>query len=412
MLTRRGLRPRGRFPRNRLCVSMLVFCPWLRLKESHTVAGLKLVPYERGVAPFGQGDAMQAITDAILEPYVDEPGRRPIDRAVLIRRDDREWTAALTEDERGELFDFGELLAFAGLAARRYFDDGFGFEYASRDHYRLVVQAFEDAQAGVFVACRRRDGTTGNHKPKGSYIVLRPEHASSMSRTPIDFTFLEALLDENLPTSRPAWFEAILAFNAANTDSVYVSEQMEAVLTVGALERLLVPRGGKEDSLAAAFAARLQPARTLPVDDCHRLASNRAVFERFMRCGSVREAWIRDFFRARGDYAHGRTYQAYNAVWHRHEHLLLASYIAPRLLKLLLAEAGHYSLTDADQLDIDAFESLACGDLFDEDLDESDPWPWRRIRNAVWHRRAAARLADAISADLARADHREISDEG
>lgn len=379
-------------------MSMLAFCPWLRLDERTEIGPSELVPYKRGEAPFGAGTENQAVVDAILEPYVDEPGR-PIERAVLVRRRDRDWMAELHDDERGELFDFTELLAFAGLAARRFYDDGFGFQYASRDHYRLIVQAFGDARGGVFVESRRRDGSSGNYQPSGSFMTLRPEHVSATSRTPFDVAFLNALVAADLPKKHTKWFEAALALNAANTDSPTVSEQMEAVLSVGSLEQLLVKRGGDEEALAKTLVDALQPAEILAVTDCPRLATDSDVLKRFAKCASVSEAWIRDFFRARGDYAHGRSYQRYPAVWSRHEHLLLASYITPRILKVLLARSGDYTLTEDDQIDIDAFEALACADLFDEDQEQVDPWPWKRIRNDVWHRRIALKLAEALQAD-------------
>lgn len=150
----------------------------------------------------------------------------------------------------------------------------------------------------MFVESRRRDGSSGSIQPKGSFVTLRPDHTSASSRTPVDMPFLDSLVAADLPKTHTKWFEGVLALNAANTDSPTVSEQMEAVLSVGAFEQLLLKRGGDEDGLAEALEEVLQPSEPLSVADCSRLAADPSVLRRLEKCRSTREAWVRDFFRA------------------------------------------------------------------------------------------------------------------
>ena len=132
------------------------------------------------------------------------------------------------------------------------------------------------------------------------------------------------------------------------------------VATVGAFERLFDCNHGNEKDLATRFMQAFQPAERVPVDACGRIPA-----ERFRRCQWVAEVWIRDLFRLRGDFAHGKRTNRYRAVWNTEEHLLLSSFVFPRIVKSVLASEGHYTLTDEDHRDLETFEHLvACDDLF------------------------------------------------
>src|SRR5437879_1381767 len=94
-------------------------------------------------------------------------------------------------------------------------------------------------------------------------------------------------------------------YGIANRDSPDLTLQTEAVLMTGAFERLFDLRRGKEDDLAQGVTAALQPAEEIPAETCPRFSDPEA--QSFLRTHHpVRNAWIRDFFRLRGNLAHGR----------------------------------------------------------------------------------------------------------
>lgn len=143
---------------------------------------------------------------------------------------------------------------------------------------------------------------------------------------------------------------------------------------VGAFEQLLGSTPGKEDALAKAFLEAHSPRDRMSA--CPRLGQTH-----FDRCVSVCKPWIRDFFRTRGELAHGRKTQRYPAAWPLQEHLLLAAFAFPMAAKSLLAKEGLYSPTRWDRVHINAFEKLAAKPLLGKlpDGPDSGDYPWNRV---------------------------------
>ena len=122
----------------------------------------------------------------------------------------------------------------------------------------------------------------------------------------------------------------------------------------------------------------MKPRKIIPLVDCDR-PDGRGLAERFPKAASVREAWIRDLFRLRGDFSHGRIQARYPSLWHQREHLLLGGFLFPLLLKLTLVSRGIYELNDSDREGIQAFEALCCADHFRETGGDASKFPWTKI---------------------------------
>lgn len=376
-------------------MSMLVFFPWLRLKKPVIAGGFTLVPYERGRIPAGPGSVLQNTLDAVTAPYLSQP-EQPIQYATLVQVDQEAFTYDLDEDQRGAIFVLSELLAVCGLSCRKYFQIG-GLGYWNRDNFRLVVQAFADPQAGVAMTTRRRDGSTTGYWSKEYYRVQRPEHVFLNSIVHIDERLLEALLRARDAATWDRFWEPIVSFNLANTDNMDMAGEVEAVLLSGAFERLLECNRGKEDDLAECFTPALVPTDDLAPSVGGRLSSP-DITNRFKKSTTIRDIWIRDFFRLRGNLAHGKVASRYRAVWSLRDHLLLASFAFPLLLKSVLAKEHLYTLSEADQFQIDMFELLACEEHFVPVANRHDPdaYPWNQVFERAMKEREQKHLAEEI----------------
>jgi hypothetical protein len=366
----------------------LFFFPWLRLNREITVGNFSLVRYSRGESPAGPGTEEQAIIDDVLNPYLEGPGE-PITHATLLGSNKRGLFDELNDEERMEAFVFSELLSLAGIAHREYFSQ-LG-QYCNRDHFRLIGQKF-DRPGGSLFTLRRRDGATRQFWPKGDYEVYKPEHVLLTTLAKLDEPLLESLLSAQ---GLPIWtdlYESILNFNLANTDSAAITEHTEVVLLVSAFERLLKCDHGKEDELADKFSQVLVPSSEIAPNTCARLSVGQTL-DRFRKSGSVRDMWIRDFFRLRGNMAHGKITPRSPQVWLTPVHLLLGSYVFPLLVKTMLQQEKIYQMGENDQFDIDVFEPLASEDLFNSNHKIGDEYFWnkvidekkgeRRVKNAI-----------------------------
>ncbi len=184
----------------------------------------------------------------------------------------------------------------------------------------------------------------------------------------------------------------MVTFNLANTDDR--AHHVELILATGAIQRLLGCQDTRAHELADRFADGFVPRRNVARDECARLQNRTAR----ANSPSVRDAWIRDLYALRGALAHGRVTAGYQPAWNIREHLLLTSYAFPLLMKARLARVNHYTLTEDDQLGIDAFEPLACVYPFQPPDAERGIWPWneivRRVADDALRARAIARLEE------------------
>ncbi len=374
-------------------MSMLVFFPWLRLEKSVIAGDFTLIAYERGRTPAGPGTVLQNTLDAVTAPYLAQ-AEQSIQHATLVQVDQEAFTYDLDEHQRGAVFVLSGLLAVCGLSGRKYFQIG-GLDYWSRDNFRLVVQAFADPHGGVAMTTRRRDGSTTNYWSKENYLVQKPEHILLHSTVRIDERLLEALLRARDAATWDRFWESIVSFNLANTDNMDMAGEIEAVLLSGAFERLLDCNRGKEDDLAEGFTSALVPTNDL-APSAHVRLSSPDIANRFKKSATIHNMWIRDFFRLRGNLAHGKVTSRYRPVWSLRDHLLLASFIFPLLLKSVLAKEHLYTLSAEDQFQIDIFEPLACEEHFVPMANRHDPnaHAWNQVFERMSQEQMLMRIAE------------------
>jgi hypothetical protein len=141
----------------------------------------------------------------------------------------------------------------------------------------------------------------------------------------------------------------------ASTDADYIQENVEVMLTANAFQLALDCKGTKDIQLAQKLAKSFTPSN--PVS----LLSGRFATRKNQvpKSPTVREVWIRDLYHLRNDLGHGKVTPVYPSIWTLREHLLLAAFAFPLLVKSIFTSMGAYTLGDRDIAGIEAFERLA-----------------------------------------------------
>lgn len=175
---------------------------------------------------------------------------------------------------------------------------------------------------------------------------------------------------------------AIRAFNDANTDRTTMSQTHELISTASAFQQLFGIRGGDvantarslSDALARVPIAKGTPKKPRSADSAEKR-------------GGLRQAWMYDMATMRGSVAHGNRQGSYPSIWSAQEHLLLAAFIFPRLVKLRLSTTG-YELTQKDRFELGLFDHyLASANVFAlaNELDGvATSHVWSQIRANLW----------------------------
>lgn len=377
-------------------MSALAFFPWLRARDVVELGAFRLVPYPSEEAASLIAPKNQTTVGKLLAAYRDGEEAHPA--AVLLQLNKRNLDDDLSDADSEELFTFGEILAFAGLSARRFFSQ---IGYQNRHNFELTVQRFGDT-CDVSTTSRRRDGRALCFHSGEWFRERRPAHVPALSCLTYDGGLLAALL---LARDTPHWeplFDAISVFGLANTDSPVVRDYAELVLATGAFERLFGCNGNAH-SLANAFRGALTPATGVNPTACRFLSRSQGQ-KSHRPDATIREIWIRDLFRARNGPAHGRiTGPRGTAFWSDRTHLLLAAFVFPLAVKRQLALWGRYVLTHADSDGIEAFERLAA--LSDPFLDTEahEESVWQKTLFEVRRECALTRMVSQLEASNAAA---------
>ena len=350
-------------------MGVAIFYPWLRLQSKAAVAQFELLPWRReDPSPGHWSSGEQAVLDSLLASFLTQ-SKHPIQCATIVKVGGFGVVDDLPDDVIADFAEVREVIAFSGLATREFFSFG---GYSNTANLTPIIQRFTDADSGVLVRSRRRDGTNSNYTSRELQLEFQPPHALVHSGVQVDETLCAALQKSASDNKWEPYGLSLPLFNLANTDSNLMSERVEVVLTVSAFERLLEAKP-KATELVDHFGREFSVSK-----DVNRSKFARIPPQRFAKRSRVREVWMEDLFALRGSLAHGHHDASYPALWSLHEHLLLAALAFPLLVKLRLSSDGYYTLTQTDRAAIDAFEHLVGhNNLFDEG--NGDAWPWREL---------------------------------
>ena len=354
----------------------LAFFPWIALRKEIQVGDYSLTRFVRGRRP-RPGDEIQKTLDAVLAPY-QILGDEAIKYAVILTTHDRDLTDELSPEDRADLFEFAELFAFAALAAREFFAD----DYWNRDQLRLVIQAFTDPKDGTFLELRRRDGSEQLRITGDRYMVQAPMHVTSGGQSiKLDRALLEALLAARAQNRGrwPGLYQGIVHFNQANTDAPDVPYHNDLVFTYPALEQVLGLVSGRDQrQLPTRFSETWRPRRDIPESEWRSAPPNKPWKGDSLK--TLRACWADDLRSARGNLAHGHPEDRQPSTWTVPEHLLLTSFVIPRLVKRILSDMNLYDLTHDDHGDISALEPLLnLPDAYAQLGPHEEDFAWRRV---------------------------------
>jgi hypothetical protein len=240
------------------------------------------------------------------------------------------------------------------LAKRDFF--GFQFHYCNSDCFALVVLQKFDTSDYTALTIGRRDGRTLSPWSMREITISVPVHCHIANDLSFDLALLDALDAQRRMLSADnwgRWQNAIACFNQACTDSDNIRDHVEWVLLCSAFEHLLEAKPEAKD-VARLFDAAVAPPDVILAEKSVRMASRPPG-----NSTSVRYEWMREFYRLRGDFAHGKLNPKQPMTWKPHEHLLLATLAFPLVVKSLLVRAGRFTLTADDEDQIACFEKLA-----------------------------------------------------
>lgn len=370
----------------------LQFMPWCRIEKPCRAGDLELVPFRVGAPIDGIDESTSTRVGRILACYRDLEGR-PVEKAALARFGKRSLAEELGDSEIEVTREIVDLVCFSGLSNRAHFRPD---PYCNADCFTLYTQKFEVGSDFTALVSRRRDGRTLNGRSFARTVISVPHHVGTVRDVALDEHLLVSLVafqEGGQADEWGRWQSSISCFNQANTDNDSIRQQVEWVLLCGAFEHILEAEPKAKD-VAERFAANFAPSKPLLARDSRRKTEKWAEPDR-----PVCYEWMKEFYRIRGDFAHGKTSTRQPASWSPEEHLVLAAIAFPLLVRLLLRKTGLYELTIEDSAQIESFEKLADAEFLRPPADQQSNLDsiWSRLVGGATVRVAVRQAAEELA---------------
>ncbi|WLD13251.1 hypothetical protein [Planctellipticum variicoloris] len=351
---------------------MLLFMPWCPIDQEYTVGDIRILPFDRQ-QPIAELDGtINAKINEILGSYRNIKGE-PIRKAALLQFVGKSAVADLTPEELDSAADFVSWACFSALARRDYF--GLQLDYCNSDNFSLVLQKFDLTSDVTCLQVHRRDDDTWSGRSMLDTVLSIPINCHTVQRISLDGDVVSGIKRaRGAPPEQDfrRWQEAIDCFNQSCTDDPKFRDHVAWVLLCAALQRILGAKS-KADDVAPKFERHFTPPRP-------RMAKGTARFKSDSNTDhSVRYEWSHEFYRIRGDFAHGNLSPTQTMRWTPREHLFLATIAFPLLVKSLLLSKGYYELTLDDRAQIESFEEFASAASFGSTPKSDDDQP-----QALW----------------------------
>lgn len=330
----------------------IAFLPWLRIKEPCRIAKVEFLPWRQdGVVMPTLADCSDFLT-TILSGYRDHKGK-PIANCVVVTIPGRGWNLADSDFESVRWA--ASLLFFATWASNEYYAN-FSGPYVNSSAFRVIWQRFTGAPDWIALASRLRDGRSMD----GGY-----KHGDVTFRAPLQCPLRDVVV---VPEALRAALEAANAADAdpikrlryalpfvelANTDDDIMTEPAEAILMGSAFEQLL--RGNASAyNLGKKFSGLFETFGNVTVADARLVRPGIEVDQSTAERAAaqpkwwVHRKWVEELYDIRSKAVHDGTATGKTWGWNAAEHLVMAAWVFPLAVKLLLQQGGHYRLTDKD----------------------------------------------------------------
>lgn len=345
----------------RKCAAVL---PWLSLNEQVSVGPVTFMPFDLDDPPLLEDPRTVAMLVRRLSSYKDLE-RRPISRCTVALHSATVPLAPLSNNQKEDLSRATDALCFAMLAENQFFADSFA-RYTNSSRFTLSFMNFEMNSEIMAFRVSRIGGEELSAWGCDDISVTIPLQCA-ITRTlgwrdngqhSLLRALWKAIGDKQGQTGHIA--SAVSLFSWASSDEQWLRSEQQVPMFESAFEycfpdiasnfsgrldtvvrRMPAPGGGLHQT-----PLRVRPGTWLAEKACVPPQSRCVLY------------WFREFVRLRNDILHGNPLQDRSWVWHPEEHVVMAAFSFPLLIKCLLAEQSVYSLTEADKIRLDAIDHL------------------------------------------------------
>lgn len=330
----------------------IAFLPWLILDNPITLYGARFVPYidDKGTVPIDLS-GLAPMLGTIMSGYVDIRGR-PIENCTVVCISDRDPVWSINEGDHQKIQQATALLTLATIANNEYFS--YTGAYSNATRFQVFFQRFTEGRRDIAIQARRRDGTNlGGGYTHGDIKFSVPIQCKSLTPAKVDHDLIVGINKAQAQDSTllRRILGATIFFNLANTDADGMLPETEVILSASAFEQLLNARGSAY-KVSCKFDKLFHSYGTVKVGD----AQGDAQDEEAQKEWFLHRKWLGELYDLRSKLVHGEDIQTRTGGRSLGEHLVMAAFVFPLTVKLLLRQCS--SLTARDNAYCRAVDKL------------------------------------------------------
>lgn len=342
------------------------FLPWLTLPTSVRVGGFRFVParLDNLQAELGTEIAKHAALN--LARYVDYLGK-PIKSCTFVLRfgHGRAWD--IPESLHPRMTLAAQCLALAVMSEQRFFESPLS-PHINATVFRPVGQGVvlgDDRTLSLMV--RRRGGLLRIGGLKVSDVLFQMPHEAIGTACPQPSLPLVKALDRARLSRSKVWnavTESLPYFLLGHAETSELPETACIMLSALAFERLLdlstaSPVTANANAVAESFAEVWAAHARRTVANAKRVKVDPHVKYGPRQPGwPVHRKWMKELYEVRSAEVHGKVKPEFSRNWTAEQHLVVAAFVYPLAIKLLLANEGNYVMTEVELGACDALDDL------------------------------------------------------
>lgn len=322
--------------------------PWVHFDEDYRVNNTRLLRYPE----YDFEDSFKENLKEILKSYRELKGNE-IKKCTIVAVENAspEWNLNIDKGDLKKIQSDLSLFFLSSISKNKYFVEH--SNYTNSTAFQPVFQSFIIPIQDQVIQYRRRDSMLldGGYKHK-DLKYSRPLECKSL-RPKMDKDFLIALSE--LAKGNNKLYRRILGsiffVQLANTDQPQMSLESEAILMASAFEQLFDAQN--KYKLTCAYKVCFSDYEMKKVKDVlhvrRGIEENKNEHKGLDSEWQLGRKWIQELYNLRNEAVHGGDLSKRKWGWSPFEHLVMAAFVFPLAVKILLSKENKYKLTEVDK---------------------------------------------------------------
>jgi hypothetical protein len=334
--------------------------PWVTLPEAVTFGGFRFSSINVKDPGPVVGPEMAQTNAMALRPYVDRRGHQIVRCTILLRpRHQQPWN--IPDQMWGAARRAAQILAVSCLAEQRFMEGHFS-PHLNATMFQIIGQRITSGSDQVGLFYPRRGGVLRVGGVRFTDVVFqRPSQVEGTKCDVVNIRLAKALSKARRAKS-PVWdpiASSLEFFLLGNAEDPELDWESCIMLSAMAFERLLEPGQANAQSVAEALANLWVPYANRTLAQAKRVkADHRPDYARVQQAWPLHRKWMKELYEARSSRAHRGPRSDFSRNWKNWQHMVIAAFVYPLVVKLKLANVDLYQLSAREKGACDALDRL------------------------------------------------------